>query len=334
MPQLQSLQATSTKALWICFTSSTRRSGLQRTQQMSDWQCVQSVEIGAKCALCFSDAAVQVRAGSSSQGGFVISLINTKVLEGKSAPYSIVAWRSYKLPKVCRSSLSAEAQSCATALDELMMVKTSPDATTWCRSPSSCNSCWHLRLCNCHWCQRTLRRNQQGWHQQLTWQTSWNWNHVHQGGAGQTKDPTQMGEFRTHACWWHDQNSCQTSPGWHAAEWIPEPGERQAVHRSKEERQDAARKRSSWSFPEAQHLQLAALWNDESGRANRDSTWTESQKPLQPWTPTRTLSMPSTSCLTLPWSQLSWRSLRASMWSFASGGAAVDGIKLKLMQQL
>ena len=76
------------------------------------------------CLLCFSDAAVQVRADSSSQGGFVIILTNTKVLEGKSVPYSIVAWRSYKLPRVCRSSLSAEAQSCATALDELMMVKT------------------------------------------------------------------------------------------------------------------------------------------------------------------------------------------------------------------
>ena len=56
--------------------------------------------------------------------GFVIILTSTKVLEGKSVPYSIVAWRSYKLPRVCRSSLSAEAQSCATALDELMMVKT------------------------------------------------------------------------------------------------------------------------------------------------------------------------------------------------------------------
>eukprot|EP00435_Cladocopium_sp_Y103_P023312 s171_g5.t1 len=76
------------------------------------------------CLLCFSDAVVQVRADSSSQGGFVIILTSTKVLEGKTVPYSIEAWRSYKLPRICRSSLSAEAQSFATTLDNLVLVKT------------------------------------------------------------------------------------------------------------------------------------------------------------------------------------------------------------------
>ena len=51
----------------------------------------------------------------------VIIMTNVKVLEGKSVPYSVVARRSYKLPRVFRSNLSAEAQSCATALDELMV---------------------------------------------------------------------------------------------------------------------------------------------------------------------------------------------------------------------
>ena len=69
------------------------------------------------CLLCFSDAAVQVRADASSQGGFVIIMTNVKVLEGKSVPYSVVAWRSYKLPRVCRSSLSAEARAFGQAAD-------------------------------------------------------------------------------------------------------------------------------------------------------------------------------------------------------------------------
>ena len=76
------------------------------------------------CLLCFSDAAVQVRADATSQGGFVICLTSTDVLQGKSVPYSVIAWRSHKLTRVCRSSLSAESQACATALDELLMMKT------------------------------------------------------------------------------------------------------------------------------------------------------------------------------------------------------------------
>ena len=75
------------------------------------------------CFLCFSDAAFNVRADGSSQGGFVIVLTSKAALKGEQVPYSLVSWRSFKLPRVCRSSLSAESQACATALDELMMVK-------------------------------------------------------------------------------------------------------------------------------------------------------------------------------------------------------------------
>ena len=47
-----------------------------------------------------------------------------EILQGKHVKYNLLAWRSYKLNRVCRSSLSAEAQSCSTALDEVMMTKT------------------------------------------------------------------------------------------------------------------------------------------------------------------------------------------------------------------
>eukprot|EP00438_Fugacium_kawagutii_P007520 Skav231101 [mRNA] locus=scaffold2525:374671:376992:+ [translate_table: standard] len=76
------------------------------------------------CLVCFSDAAVEVRPDGGSQGGYVIVATSKDVLTGKVVPYNTVAWRSYKLTRVCRSSLSAESQACATALDELMMLKT------------------------------------------------------------------------------------------------------------------------------------------------------------------------------------------------------------------
>ena len=75
------------------------------------------------CFVCFSDAALSVRSDLSSQGGFMIVACNEEVLIGKALPYTLVSWRSFKLPRVCRSSLAAEAQACAMALDELMIVK-------------------------------------------------------------------------------------------------------------------------------------------------------------------------------------------------------------------
>eukprot|EP00435_Cladocopium_sp_Y103_P029592 s669_g7.t1 len=71
----------------------------------------------------FSDAALGVRQDLASQGGFLILAVNKKVLQGEVGRYSVIAWRSYKLTRICRSSLAAESQSCATAIDELMIVK-------------------------------------------------------------------------------------------------------------------------------------------------------------------------------------------------------------------
>ena len=73
--------------------------------------------------VAFSDASYAVRPDGSSQGGFFIFLTSKKVLEGRSVPYNIVSWKSHKLPRVCRSSLAAEAQAGATALDELVLIR-------------------------------------------------------------------------------------------------------------------------------------------------------------------------------------------------------------------
>ena len=76
------------------------------------------------CLLCFSDAAFNVRSDGSSQGGYIVVMTSSRALQGEHVPYNVISWRSFKLTRVCRSSLSAESQACATALDELMMVKT------------------------------------------------------------------------------------------------------------------------------------------------------------------------------------------------------------------
>ena len=73
--------------------------------------------------LSISDAAWGVRSDHLSQGGYFVLLTHKKALEGEpDQPYVIIDWRSFKLPRVSRSSLNAEAQSCSAAVDSLEFV--------------------------------------------------------------------------------------------------------------------------------------------------------------------------------------------------------------------
>ena len=76
------------------------------------------------CLICYADAAFGIRSDKTSQGGFVILACDKRVLQGEKHPASTISWRSFKVPRVCRSSLAAECQACATALEELLMCKT------------------------------------------------------------------------------------------------------------------------------------------------------------------------------------------------------------------
>ena len=76
------------------------------------------------CFIVFSDAAFGVRSDGASQGGFIVVLTSARALQGEAVEYNILGWRSFRLTRVCRSSLSAESQGCSGALDELMMLKT------------------------------------------------------------------------------------------------------------------------------------------------------------------------------------------------------------------
>ena len=71
---------------------------------------------------CMVDAAHAVRADGSSQGGYIMLLTHKSAFEGSEVPYHVIDWKSYKLPRVARSSLSAEAQSMGQADDSMDFV--------------------------------------------------------------------------------------------------------------------------------------------------------------------------------------------------------------------
>ena len=77
-------------------------------------------QLGKLCMVALSDAAWGVRRNSGSQGGYFVLLMHSKVLQGHmDQPYIILDWRSFKLPRISRSSLNSEAQACSAAMDAL-----------------------------------------------------------------------------------------------------------------------------------------------------------------------------------------------------------------------
>ena len=52
-----------------------------------------------------TDAAWGVRPDGTSQGGFAVMTTTKDVFAGKVAPYVFVDWRSWKLPRISRSSV-------------------------------------------------------------------------------------------------------------------------------------------------------------------------------------------------------------------------------------
>ena len=67
--------------------------------------------------LTYHDASWACRRDGSSQGGVFTMLVDQEVLQGKPCSYAPTAWLSRKLPRVCRSSTSAEIQTGSHAMD-------------------------------------------------------------------------------------------------------------------------------------------------------------------------------------------------------------------------
>ena len=68
--------------------------------------------------ITFFDAGFTARPDGNSQGGYVTMLINKNLFTtGEEGEYHILDWRSFRTPRVARSSLGAEAQAGGQAAD-------------------------------------------------------------------------------------------------------------------------------------------------------------------------------------------------------------------------
>ena len=64
----------------------------------------------AGCVCGRSDASLANRLDGSSTGGFLVAIVHPMAVLNGFGKLNAFAWRSFKLPRVARSSLSAEAQ--------------------------------------------------------------------------------------------------------------------------------------------------------------------------------------------------------------------------------
>ena len=77
--------------------------------------CLADVRLGV-----YTDAAWANRSDQSSQGGYLIFAIDEDgIVNGNTKPLVVLDWASRKIKRVCRSSLSAEAQAACVAVDAL-----------------------------------------------------------------------------------------------------------------------------------------------------------------------------------------------------------------------
>ena len=74
--------------------------------------------------LTYCDAAFASRPDNTSQGGYLVMMVHHSVTSGQEGTYNLVDWRSWKLPRVARSSLSAESQAASEAADAMLYCST------------------------------------------------------------------------------------------------------------------------------------------------------------------------------------------------------------------
>ena len=95
---------------------------LRFAKQHSD-ASLQFQKLGERADVTFTaycDAAFACRHDNTSQGGYLILMTHKSIKDGAAVPYCLVDWRSWKLPRVARSSLSAEAQAASETADAMM----------------------------------------------------------------------------------------------------------------------------------------------------------------------------------------------------------------------
>ena len=81
-------------------------------------------QISDMVLVAMSDVSWGIRREGHSQGGYLLMLAPKEILDGETTNYIILDWRSFRLPRVSRSSLNAESQACAAAMDSLEYTRT------------------------------------------------------------------------------------------------------------------------------------------------------------------------------------------------------------------
>ena len=93
---------------------------------------LQSTTTATSPSRVYTDAAWAVCPDGSSQDGMVIFVASKQETEsGKLFPLTVLDWSSKRLTRVCRSSLSAETQAAANAVDELDWARTVWHLMVW-----------------------------------------------------------------------------------------------------------------------------------------------------------------------------------------------------------
>ena len=80
-------------------------------------------DVNQVCFIAWSDAAVGNRPNGGSTGGHLIVATSPKMLQGQKTAVNVIAWKSGRLKRIARSSLSAEVQAFSEAEEELMFVR-------------------------------------------------------------------------------------------------------------------------------------------------------------------------------------------------------------------
>ena len=87
------------------------------------YECLEHMNPLDTTFVAWCDAAVGNRCNFASSGGYFIGACNPKILAGLPSKVCPISWKSGRLPRVARSSLSAEIQAFSIAEEELMLVR-------------------------------------------------------------------------------------------------------------------------------------------------------------------------------------------------------------------
>ena len=101
---------------------------LSREMHHQRYLSVSTRQLGAESVddigfVCYTDAAVANRPNFASTGGHLVGMVHRSYLQGQKGFVNPISWRSHKLVRVARSSLSAEVQAMAEGEQELMFVR-------------------------------------------------------------------------------------------------------------------------------------------------------------------------------------------------------------------